>query len=298
MNFNVSFLNDLYPADHAVSATWKPSLYIGLFVFLFLLIFQPFGLTHELPYKFWIILGYGVITSIGIWVFHYSLMHLFSDIFEERKWYLWKEILYSMSIIVFIAILNLLYSASLGFFALTLESMAYSLFMTASLGVFPVTLGIIINYYFHLKKNVSEANFIGKNINKSPLHSTGKPKKEKLMITNAEGTEKIPVSASDLIRIEAAQNYVEVVYLEEGEMKRTLLRNTLKAVSDQLKSYPFLVQTHRSHLINLKKVDQIEGNAQGLQLRSKVLDNAVPVSRSKISRVKRAMAELQNKEID
>lgn len=53
--------------------------------------------------------------------------------------------------------------------------------------------------------------------------------------------------ADRLIALSAANNYVTVYYLEEGALRKKLLRNSLKKMQENL---PMLLQVHRSHLIN------------------------------------------------
>lgn len=57
----------------------------------------------------------------------------------------------------------------------------------------------------------------------------------------------LKILPEDLICISSADNYVEVNYLSNGQLHKKLLRNTLKAMQDEM---PDLLKVHRSHLIN------------------------------------------------
>lgn len=57
----------------------------------------------------------------------------------------------------------------------------------------------------------------------------------------------LKIAPTELICISNAQNYVEIFYLEDQELKSKLMRSSLKQMQSNL---PFLVQVHRSHLIN------------------------------------------------
>lgn len=50
-----------------------------------------------------------------------------------------------------------------------------------------------------------------------------------------------------LIALSAADNYVNVFYLEADQLQKKLIRSPLKKLQEEL---PFLVQVHRSHLVN------------------------------------------------
>lgn len=57
----------------------------------------------------------------------------------------------------------------------------------------------------------------------------------------------LKIKSSDLICVSSADNYVEVSYLLNQELRKKLLRNTLKNIHLQ---QPDLVKVHRSHIIN------------------------------------------------
>ena len=57
----------------------------------------------------------------------------------------------------------------------------------------------------------------------------------------------LKIRKNDLVCISNSQNYVEIFYTEENQIKTKLIRSTLKKVQ---KDFAFLVQIHRSHLIN------------------------------------------------
>lgn len=57
----------------------------------------------------------------------------------------------------------------------------------------------------------------------------------------------LKINKEDLVCISNSQNYIEVFFLEGNELKTKLLRSTLKKIQSD---FDFLVQVHRSHLIN------------------------------------------------
>lgn len=57
----------------------------------------------------------------------------------------------------------------------------------------------------------------------------------------------LKIKQADLISISNAQNYVEIFYVEHGELKSKLIRSSLKKLQND---FEFLLQIHRSHLIN------------------------------------------------
>ncbi|MFH6934369.1 LytTR family transcriptional regulator DNA-binding domain-containing protein [Flavobacterium sp. FlaQc-30] len=57
----------------------------------------------------------------------------------------------------------------------------------------------------------------------------------------------LKIQRTDLVCVSNAQNYVEVFYIENGKLTSKLLRSSLKNIQ---KDFSFLMQIHRSHLIN------------------------------------------------
>ncbi len=92
----------------------------------------------------------------------------------------------------------------------------------------------------------------------------------------------------------AEGNYIEVFTLMEHSRTKNVYRITLKDLESQIQNAPFLVKTHRSYLVNLRMIEHISGNAQGMMLRMKHFDDPIPVSRSRIDLFKQAMANFSS----
>ena len=57
----------------------------------------------------------------------------------------------------------------------------------------------------------------------------------------------LKIKKSDLICVSNAQNYIEIFYTDNGQLKSKLIRYSLKKIQED---FNFLVQIHRSHLMN------------------------------------------------
>ena len=74
------------------------------------------------------------------------------------------------------------------------------------------------------------------------------PVKEDFLVIKGENKlDVLKIKKSDLVCISNAQNYVEIFYTENGKLTSKLLRSSLKNIQ---KDFSFLMQIHRSHLIN------------------------------------------------
>ena len=102
-------------------------------------------------------------------------------------------------------------------------------------------------------------------------------------------SEKISTSIRDLILIRSADNYVEIIYMDEGRTVKKLIRNTLKNMEYHLAKYQKFIRCHRSYIINLDFVDKLLKKYNIYSIRVKDLDEELPVSRQYLLRLREAL---------
>ena len=68
-----------------------------------------------------------------------------------------------------------------------------------------------------------------------------------LTFTGENKLDILKIKKADLVCVTNAQNYVEIFYLENEKLHSKLIRSSLKKI---LEDFTFLIQIHRSHLIN------------------------------------------------
>lgn len=74
------------------------------------------------------------------------------------------------------------------------------------------------------------------------------PKKEDILTIKGDNKlDILKIKKSDLICVSNAQNYIEIFHTDNGQLKSKLIRYSLKKIQED---FDFLVQIHRSHLIN------------------------------------------------
>ena len=74
------------------------------------------------------------------------------------------------------------------------------------------------------------------------------PSKEDILTIRGENKlDILKINKADLVCISNAQNYVEIFYIENNQLRSKIIRSTLKKIQDD---FVFLMQIHRSHLIN------------------------------------------------
>ncbi|MDR0766243.1 MAG: LytTR family transcriptional regulator [Odoribacteraceae bacterium] len=102
-----------------------------------------------------------------------------------------------------------------------------------------------------------------------------------------KGDTRLSVSRSGLLYIESSDNYVMIWYLNKDKATRFLLRNTLKALEEQLAGSDVL-RCHRSYMVNFEHVKVIRRGKDGVYIElgiDKVPD--IPVSKTYSERVVR-----------
>jgi hypothetical protein len=98
--------------------------------------------------------------------------------------------------------------------------------------------------------------------------------------------EHVTLETSNLLYIEAVGNYVKVCQLHDNEVHTNMLRATMKQMEDALQAYPMIVRCHRAFMVNLGQVEQISSNSRAMQLVMRHNHDAIPVSRSNVSKLK------------
>jgi len=100
-----------------------------------------------------------------------------------------------------------------------------------------------------------------------------------------KGILKFSLKKENLLYLEAAENYVNICYLNKGKVSKYLLRDTLKKVEDSFAGTE-IIRCHRSYMVNFEKVKVIRKDKDGLKLE---LDNPsvidIPVSKTYVNSV-------------
>lgn len=244
------------------------SFFEGLGVFLFFLIFQPFGMSvWEDENKSLYLAAYGVIV-FGVTVLYRVLLPVtIPGFFEEKTWVVWKEILGIIFILGLISFLiGIYHQVFFKDYDNDYKRAGVIFFLVMVIGSIPVTVSVLSRFTYLYRKYEREIQVI-----KGP-----DPVQEKLIL-RAEN-EKDVLVIEELLFIESADNYCSVFFLQEGKVKKELIRSSLSRLESQIKQKE-IIRCHRSYIVNLKKVNFITGNAQGYRLFLDGTSDYVPVSR-------------------
>jgi hypothetical protein len=293
----LGILRSPYPAK---SSSWSDFLYglgSGMFVFLFFAVFEPFGffLLPEAP-RWALYSGFGLVTCLAIALNGLLLPRLRPRFFREENWSLGRQILWMGWVTLVIGLgcygLSVAVCAHYGLSAqwVRLRTIVLNTFFIA---IFPITVINLVNYARLLARNsriVREANLHLQQPAARLRPEKGLP--PQVVLTAENGKDVFRVAFSDLLFIQAEENYVQVYH--QGEKPgRVLLRSSLTRIERQLRSfYPGLFRCHRTCIVNTTRIVKVAGNAQGLKLSLRDTAAVIPVARRYVNEFRRVIRDL------
>lgn len=265
---------------------WKLIVFISLFIALFMLLFQPFGLSaYKSSYKDLVLLGYGGVTFVILAINLFVVTYLFKK--WCSTWTVGKQIVWLWWIIFTIGTGNYIYSSVI--FPMFVGVKGFMMFqlLTLIIGVFPVIALTLISYNIKLSQNLKTAA----QVNNLLIDKPTRPQTEQLVVLAADnGKDKLEVELSDLIYIESVGNYIQAIYYHEKKITKMLLRGTIKRMEEETQQQANLVKCHRAFIVNLDYVERVKGNSQELRIVLKNVDGEIPVSRNNAQKIKNALS--------
>jgi hypothetical protein len=276
-------LKQPYPFETEVTKSLKANAALGIFVALFLLVFQPFQINlWETEYKVLKIAGYGMVTFLVPTLLFLGLKFFLSLEKIEKSWTVGKEILFLTLYILGIAVGNTFFSAYLGIVKISPKVFLGFVPIVVCVGIFPVTARVLIYYQWYKEKNKKGALILESEMkvyNTEELQSY-KPITNEILFLAENEKDAITLPSENIIYLESLDNYSKIVFInQKNEIQHVVLRGSLKRFESQI-STTFLQRCHRSFIANLHRVDKVTGNAQGYKLIFKKENLEIPVSRN------------------
>lgn len=274
-------LNEPFPESENPKENIINIIGVGIFITLFLYIFQVGGMNSYSREVFLMCLGFGLITIVVAIFFNFFTFYILKLKTNEPSWTLKKWIIYMFLLLILISQANYaFYTYLAGSNNIGWTDFWAIIVYTILVGIFPVVFsGLLVQIKSQQRNQIQaadlQANFPKKEIHHEIVH---------LFSDNKNQDFQIPIN--DIFYIEAMQNYASVCFLKDGKIEKELLRNTIKNLEAQLDS-TVLIRCHRSFIVNSDLIENVEGNAQGLKLSLKNLEEfEVPVSRKYIPTLK------------
>ena len=239
---------------------------VPIFYFLFVLIYNPFrsdallsaasGFTLNLIITSLIVLGVMTLSRILLFLLRQTL---------DLNWSLY--ILWCVGEVVLCGLFTsipmaIAYSPEHTYFTVMSQSVLYM----AAILVYPLAvLTLAVQAYV---------------LNRRALSAPQVDEKKLLRFYDEQKRLKLVVSSDAVLYIESEENYVHIVYLENGRVRRFTLRSSMRALEEGLARHG-LVRCHRSYFLNAAHVDLVRKDANGYALAQLDREGLDPIPVSK-----------------
>ncbi len=130
-----------------------------------------------------------------------------------------------------------------------------SLLITALVVMLPY---VMLTLYFAWQDKSSKLEKLASGEAIADAHS-----KKLIPFLDEKGVMRFSLKPSDVLYLEAADNYVTIHYIHQDKVSKYLIRNSLKRFEENLHPYQ-LVRCHRSYMVNFDKVKIIRRERDGL----------------------------------
>jgi len=259
------------------------SLLFGLFIAFFLWYFEPFNINIQ-GYSTFDFFIFGFISFSVFFLAHTILPLVLPNIYKEKNWTIYSQILFYVFLSFAIATFNGLfinYRNNLGF-----DWSNYLLIITQTfaVGIMPITLSVLFSYFWKYKKIVEQSSSFNEKLN-----DLKESEPHQYAINSNIKNETFLIDDHTFLFAKSSGNYIEVFITNKSPK---LYRMSISNLEEQLTSSNAMIRCHRSYFVNTKQIIKVTGNAQGLKLWPKDEELYVPVSRKYLSKAKSVFANL------
>ena len=261
---------------------WKLILITGVFVFIFTNIFEPFGIYNSVDKS-----EFEIFLEINIAIIGVVASLAFSQFFIRKVfrvesltylsipfWFLIESIIIG---VVWTLLTTLIDGSSLLFFDLWLSNVLECVFIIG----LPYFASII---YLSFSEKNTTVTHLQDQLNKEKIDPN-------TLISFRENSNKTKLSLrlGDLLYVESSDNYVVIFYSNGTKIEKTVLRNTIKQLEQELTPYE-IIRCHRSYLVNPINIKRKEKTSKGLNLFFRKFEGVVvPVSKSYTSELEKIL---------
>ena len=239
---------------------------VPLFFFLFVLAYKPFDMEVFLAVgqgRYALNLIIATLIVLGVMVFSRMLLFLLRGVLD-LNWSLYVLWCFGEAIVagLFLSIPMGIGWADRPYFTV----MSLCILYMAGILVFPLSL-ISMAVQLHV-------------LNKRADLAPAVDEKTLIRFYDEQKRLKLVVSSEAVLYIEAEENYVHIVHLDNGRVKDFTLRSSMRAREDILSRHA-LVRCHRSYYVNASHVAMLKKDPGGYALAHLDRDNVKPVPVSK-----------------
>lgn len=252
-------------------------LLFGLFIFLFLYLFKPFGLSQLKSLdQLLITLGFGLVTAFVLFVFKFLLEPLVT----RKNWTFGKSLLWDILIASSIGVANYIFIVIIFHQIFVFKYILYSIWTAILVGCIPVTINYFVSFNRMYKAALKEAAIPAEEMlwESEVVIRAGNPKNE------------VRINPKNIVYLCSNDNYVTVVSLKDTLINKTTIRGTIKAAEYELRKNSRFLRCHKCFIVNLDFVEKVTGHNQNMKIRLLHSETEIPVSRSKAGDVSKKVS--------
>lgn len=274
-----TWLKKPYPFVADFKTKFMISFIFGLFIYLFLLVFQPFGIDNIESNKAIYLTGFGFVTFSTLLFCLSILPLLFSVFFDLDKWNIGKEIGFIVLNVILITLLNYAYDDIFGEVHTQEHSLLFFIPVTMAVGIIPISIMVFFSEIHLREKHEKSASTISSKIQTSRI-TEGPIKHQTISIKSDSANEVFEIDKNELVFIKSDDNYCKIYHFNENEIRTNILRVRLKNIEKQLETHTDIIRCHRSYIVNKKKILRISGNARAYNIHFENCKETASISRS------------------
>ncbi len=258
----------------------------GLFVVFFPIMYYPTFGHHPLMTQIWqqasLCIPIAAAIVLGVMLISRFLCRLFvqrNDL-STSNYIFWKASEVAVACIFIALFLSLMFHTPY------FDILPSSFFVGALVLLLPFVFWLIHDNNLILKNRLAAAQQQIEQLGQRPAHGNDN---NAISFVDEKGQVRLVVAAEHIFYIESASNYVNIIYDDDGRVRRFALRNTLKSLEEICATHR-LVRCHRSYFVNLSRVKLLrrEGEYLFAKIDAEGMDD-IPVSKTYASEVVRLM---------
>jgi DNA-binding LytR/AlgR family response regulator len=261
-------------------------LSISFGVFLFVLFFQPFPFVgFDLNNTLLFVGGLGAMVFIIMTLVRITLPWIFSSNSKQSR----EPVLPSYFNGFIILVVS---SVAFAFYLRYVGQVNITFFITVKVVIICMAPPLAL-WLFDMVKELKQQNemliverkIVQKQIEKYEEDLLNKS----IEFISENSSENLKLLVSEVVFIKSADNYVEIVYKEGDVFKKTLIRNTMKNIEQQIKQYSNFIRCHRICIVNVHFIEKLSRNDHNHWLTIRGYEEQVPVSRQYLLKLREAL---------
>lgn len=260
-------------------------LYLGisLGIFLFILFFQPFP-SGDFDFNNWLLFVAGLAAIIYMFL---VLVRIFLRWMIREKEVIYDEPYIHSGIEEFI--IWLLSSVATSFYLRYVGSVSISFFIIFKVALICLIPPLVVRMYDRMKmlRKENETLFQEKEALQETVHIHEKDSHNtSIEFASDNINERVIIQLSDIMFVRSSDNYVEIICQEGTEIRKHIIRSTLKSIESQLKPYSSFIRCHRTAIVNRYYIKRINRKFNNYSLSIRDFDEDIPVSRQYLFKIK------------